>query len=260
MLVDPARREQGRDVLRGLGYVDASEQLGIDDVGGVVHAETWAGMTAGSDRELAIDFHHWLPGAGTEPGAVWREIWPSRSQIELEGQPVAVPSRAALALGIATHLAQHGPEYEKGIRDLTVALERWPAELWRQSAGLAQRIGATEVFAAGLRLTTEGADMARELQLPDTTQLDWEIRNRHSRPRGTFHLDAVLGAGSLRERLGVVRRALFPRRAWIVSQHPWAWQRGGIWVLAAYLVHLLRAPIWAARAVWFKRRRTRSGP
>src|SRR5436309_975913 len=46
VLVAPADRATTRRTLSELGYFDAHEPLGIDDVGGVVHAETWLGGPA----------------------------------------------------------------------------------------------------------------------------------------------------------------------------------------------------------------------
>jgi hypothetical protein len=116
--------------------------------------------------------------------------------------------------------------------------------------------GAMEAFAAGLRLVPEGADLARALDLPATDRVDWEIRNSSLRPRGTFHLRAFVNAGGVGAGLAVLRRSLFPKRAWIVTEHPWAY-RGGWRVLAAYALHIAYAPLWALRAWRFSRRSPR---
>ena len=60
------------------------------------------------------------------------------------------------------------------------------------------------------------------------------------------------------ERVRAVRRALLPSRAWILFQYPAA-QRGGVWLIAARAHHLLRAPLWAARALRYRREARRAG-
>jgi hypothetical protein len=159
-------------------------------------------------------------------------------------------------MGIALHAAQHGPRYEKGLAELVLGLERWPPDVWEAAADLAARTGAVEAFAAGLRLVPEGADRARALDLPSTDRADWEIRNAEARPRGTFHLRAFLDADTTSARLSLLRRSLFPKRAWVVGEYPWA--RRGWWrVPVAYALHLARAPVWTLRAWRFRRRSPR---
>jgi hypothetical protein len=180
-----------------------------------------------------------------------------RQTVEVNGHAIAAPGRAALAFHIATHAAQHGPGYGKGIRDLDLALKRWPGEVWAQAAQLAREIDALDSFAAGLRLNPTGAHAAVSLGLPATPELDWEVRNLAARPRGRFHLHALRAARTTPARLAIVRRALLPSREWIVRDYRWAW-RGGVTLWLAYLLHILRAPLWALRAAGFARRRGRS--
>jgi hypothetical protein len=159
---------------------------------------------------------------------------------------------------LATHAAQHGPAVVKHLHELELALALWPDEVWEQAALLAGEIGATDAFAAGLRLCHQGVAVATALGLPRTDELDWSIRHRGERPRGTFHLQAFVEAQTPLEHLDVLRRSLLPRRAWIIQQHPWA-RPGGWRVLAAYGLQLAKAPAWAARAWRFRRRVRRAG-
>jgi len=159
-------------------------------------------------------------------------------------------------LHVATHATQHGLRHGGPIEDLTLALERWSRDIWRGAATLAAEIGATAAFAAGLRLVPGGAVRASELRLPATSGHLWTIANRDKRPRGTFHLEAFTGARGARERLLVLCRSLFPRREWIAWQYPWA-RKTGARLIVARSLHLLRAPIWAAKA-WRFRQQARS--
>ena len=172
--------------------------------------------------------------------------------IELAGCPVAVLGRDGMALQLALHVAQHGPGGARALADLTRGLERWRPEDWRAAARLGEALEATQTFAAGLRLLPQGAVMAQELGLPPTAELTWAIMNKGDRPRGTFHLRAFSEASGWRGRAEVLGRALFPSRAWIVSQFPWA-RGGGVVLAAGYVAHLLRTPVWAARAWRFSR-------
>jgi hypothetical protein len=159
-------------------------------------------------------------------------------------------------MGVALHAAQHGPRYAKGLAELVLGLARWPADVWQAAAELATRTSALEAFAAGLRLVPEGAALAHALDLPATDRADWEIRNASARPRGTFHLRAFSEAEGTSARLGVLRRSLLPKRAWIVSQYGWA-GRGGWRIPVAYGMHVASAPLWALRAWRFGRRSPR---
>ena len=258
LLVAPDDLDAAEATLRGLGYENASSALGIDDIGGVVHADTWIRATPGSNDQAMIDLHRWLPGARATPGKAWEALAARRTWIEIEGRQAAVLDRAGQAMHLATHAAQHGPAFPKHVDELALALERWPADVWDSAALLAQEIDATEAFAAGLRLVPEGAEVAERLALRSTAELDWTIRHRHARPRGTFHLQALADARGARERVRILRRSLLPSQAWIMHQHPWA-RAGGLRVIAAYGAHLARAPGWAARAWLFRGRARRAG-
>jgi Uncharacterised nucleotidyltransferase len=256
LLVSPADLPRARRALTGAGYNHAEEVFGIDDMGEILHAETWSrGVDAGPGGPLLVDLHWRLPGCEASADAAWEVLAPRRSSIELNGRETAVLDREGLALHLAIHAAQHGPDDLKAIGDLTRGLERWPLALWRAAAALAAELEATPAFAAGLRLVPIGAERADELGLPPTDELDWAIRHRDLRPRGTFHLEALARARGVRGRADVLRRWLLPTRQWIAWQYPWA-ARSRVRLFAAYGAHLLRTPVWAMRA-WRYRSRER---
>jgi hypothetical protein len=252
LLVAPAHAESAEAVLHARGYRSSKERLGIDEVGtSVAHADTW--LSPADARPHELDVHRRLPGLDAAPETAWEALWPSRGTIELAGRRIPVPARSAQALQLATHAAQHGPGYFKGLRELRMAMERWPLEVWQDAAGLARRLDAVAPLAAGLRLTPEGTRLAGQLELPVDSALEWEIEHARERPRGTFHAEAFGEAETMRERLGLLRRALFPKRRWLAVEYRWA-ERGPLQAVAAYVLHLARVPIWAARAWWFRRR------
>jgi hypothetical protein len=169
-----------------------------------------------------------------------------------------VLDRGGQAMHLAMHASQHGPRVTKHVDELTLALERWAAPVWDSAVVLAREIDAVEAFAAGLRLLPQGEAEAARLGLAAPAELDWKIQHRWSRPRGTFHLEAMTEANGLGERLQILRRSLLPRHAWITYEHPWA-QGGRVRVIVAYGLHLARAPVWAARAWIFTLRARRAG-
>ncbi|HEX6391271.1 MAG TPA: nucleotidyltransferase family protein, partial [Solirubrobacteraceae bacterium] len=252
VLVSPAGLEAARGVIAGLGYANADAGIGLDDVGGVATAETWARPSG-----LMIDLHWQLPGAQAAPADVWRALSQRRALIAVGGRALATLDAPGLALHVALHAAQHGTRYPGPIADLERGVDRWPRDVWAGAHALAVDIGADDVFAAGLRLMPAGEALAGALGLPAARDAAWAIERRYERPRGTFHLEALAGASTLRERASVMRRSLLPRREWIRWEYPWA-RRGAAHVVAAYAVHLARTPAWALRALRFRRERRRA--
>lgn len=242
VLVAPASLALVRRTLADLGYENRSEQTGIDNVLGAVHAEVW--MRSG---DAVVDLHWQLPGCGADPQTTWDVLYAGRTAIELGGRSIAVPGRKGLAMHLAMHAAAHGPSGGMALGDLSRGLERWPLDLWAAAARLAVTLDAAPTFAAGLRLLPRGADMARALGLEPTPRMSWTILHADLRPRGTFHLRALMTAGNPRAYASILRRSLLPRSVWIAREFPWA-RRGRLAMTVGYAAHLLRAPLWALRA------------
>jgi hypothetical protein len=248
LLVSRDRLDTARGVLAELGYVDISGGLGIDAELGGLTAETWTG-TGGTPLDgLTVDLHWQLEGAGVAPEATWELLAAHRGTVEIDGRVVATLDTPGLAMHVAIHVAQHGPGYPQPVADLERALARWPPATWREAEARARELAALRAFAAGLRAIPAGAAMADSLGLPEAEAID-----RAHRPRGTFHLDALARARTAGERAAVVRTALFPPREWIAWQYTWTGRRGPR-LVAGYVVHVLRAPLWALRAWRFRRR------
>jgi hypothetical protein len=255
LLVAPRDLGRAMDVLSALGFKRAVAPH-TDDTGRTQHGESWTRMDQGG--AVWIDLHWRLDGCDAPGDVIWSALEATRGSIDLHGRKTAIPGDGGLALHLALHAAHHGRDGAKAMGDLARGVERWPLGVWRSAARLAEAMQGIPAFAAGLRLQPEGAEIATELGLPPTAELDWEIRHRSARPRGTFHLRAISNAGGVRERLSVLRRSLLPTRAWILWEFPWAARRRPL-LAVAYLLHVLRAPLWAGRAVTFRWRARRAG-
>ena len=243
-------------VLDDMGYRNVTELQGVDDVAGILHAQMWA-QSVPEFGNLSVDLHWLLYGCEAPPQLVWETLSARHIFIDVAGRRVRTLDRPGLALHLALHTAQHGPDDLKAAADLNRGLERWSPEVWCQAADLAAELRAVEAFAAGLRLVPGGDLLARRLELPAAEVLLWQIAHRGERPRGTFHLQAFTEARGLSERMKLLRRSLLPRRAWIVWEQPQAARsRGRLFV--AYCAHILRAPAWAARAWRFRRRKPKA--
>jgi len=251
VLLAPDNRRAAGAVLSNVGYENLSEREGVHDLVGILSAETWF-----RPYGVPVDLHWQLPGCQAPWQDVWRTLYEGRDVIQLAGRAVEILGTPGLALHVATHVAQHGSDDLKAMADLTRAIDRWPFEEWREAAGLAASVDATDAFAAGLRLVPEGAALAAELELPSTDRLMWKIQHRDARPRGTFHLEALSRARGLRGRVEVVRRSLFPTPAWIAWEYSTNGSRARL--IIGYASHLARAPTWAARAWRYARQERRA--
>jgi hypothetical protein len=250
VLLGPGARGRAASVLERLGFENATAAAGVDDFTGAVPAETWM-----RDRDLPVDLHTRFPGAGAPADETWRHLTQGLQAIVVNGQELPVFGRPALALHLAVHAAQHGPNDPKAIGDLRRGLSRWSSSDWQAAAVLAERLEAVGPFGAGLRLVPAGEDLAAGLDLPPSAGAAWEIEHRWTRPRGNFHLAALEGVRHPGDLIALLRRALLPRPEWIVREFRWA-GRGRTMLAAGYVRHALRLPCWTARA-WSYRRRMR---
>ncbi len=155
LLVAPTDLDAGRRALAELGYAN-SERGGLDDVAGIMHSELWSQALESKMVQLMVDLHWRLAGCEAPADVIWKVLGRRRAWIELDGRSVPVLAHDGLALHLATHAAQHGPDDIKAIADLARGLERWDPEVWRSAADLAEQVDGAAAFAAGLRLTAPG--------------------------------------------------------------------------------------------------------
>ena len=196
---------------------------GVDDVGGVVHAPhvdtdlgrcRWSTCTAGWPAPRSRRRPHGTRSLRAGRGSRWA-VGARRSSTGRGRRctwPCTLPSTALRTSGSSAS-----------------SRWRWSAgrptsgTLPRSSPGRSARPRRSRPACACCRGVPR---RPRRLGLPSTAELDWKIRHRAARPRGTFHVQALAEADGLRERLRILRRALLPSRAWLMHEHAWARQGG----------------------------------
>jgi Uncharacterised nucleotidyltransferase len=228
LLVAPADHARGGEVIAGLGYVDYTDF----DHAGRVHASQW--MRA--DKGIAIDLHHRLTGTRGDP-QVFRTLCDSTETIQLGSEQVETLGPDARAVVLALHAAQHGATSTKPLVDLRRGLERLDDHAWRRAAELADRLGATEAFAAGLRILAPGAELAERLGLG--TGASVEVHLRAAGATVALGLMGILEPRTWRSRVVMLRRELVPSRGFMRVWQPLA-RRGQIGMAAAYAWR----PLW----------------
>ncbi|HVW47988.1 MAG TPA: nucleotidyltransferase family protein [Solirubrobacterales bacterium] len=178
----------------------------------------------------AVDLHLTLFGIEAAPAEVWAAFTAEAVPLEVGGVQVAVPSYRARALHIAMHAVQHGGDaHPKPMRDLELALERVPREVWAEALELARELRAEAAFAAGLGLTGRGRSLAAAI---GATSAPRSARAR-LRVEGTPLAEGFLelAATRRRDRLALLLAVLIPRPSFMRWWTPLA--RRGIRGLAA---------------------------
>jgi hypothetical protein len=234
LLVKPGDMGVAEEVAHELGYV----RHGLETIEGDWQRHALV-MTRGDGATL--DLHRTLLGVNVSDGELWSAISARTEDIDLGGKTVTMPGEEARAVVLALHAAKDGGRVAKVRRDLYRAAERVSIETWIAAARLADELGASRAFAAGLRRDPSSARIADALGLGAAIPFEVAIR-----PDGAPPL-AVGMASSLRDHgyLGTARitlRKLFPPPAYVRAWSPRA--RSGGWGLAVAYVH---RPFWVLR-------------
>jgi hypothetical protein len=190
---------------------------------------------------VSIDLHRTLSGAAAPPERVWAALRSHADRVTLGGVQADVPDATAVALLVSLHAAHHGPGVEKGVSELGRALDRLPAETWREAAALAERLDAAPALAAGLALEPRGVELAGRLGLPSQRPVDVALR-ASTPPPLALGLDWLSRTPGLRAKTGLVLRTAFPTPGAMRAWRPWA-RRGPFALAGAYGTH----PLWLVR-------------
>lgn len=208
------------------------ERLGFSDyLGPMAHPRMESFASTGFLRgEQNVDLHCAIHGLDGDMETVW-ETFSSGPRQLIGGAQLRVPPRAAVLLHVALHAAHHHGE-GKSLEDLRRAVSLASEAEWREALELARQHEGVAAFAAGLRLSDEGAALARRLGVEHVSSSTQQIR--HERVPTAEALNALLAPGtSLASKLRTVLHELFPSPKFMRWRSPLA-QRGTLGLLASY--------------------------
>jgi hypothetical protein len=225
LLVPPSKLTEAETVLAQYGFRAAH---------GDEHAHEWVRPRDG----MVVDLHDTVVGFGLAPDELWRGLVGETEPMRIGGHDTDVLRAPARALHLALHASQHGVEVGAALDDLRRALERLPEDTWREAAGLAERLRATPAFAAGLRLTPQGAEVAERLGLPVQISAEIALRAR-TPPPVALGLQQLAATRGLRRKLAFLASELAPPPPFMRARFGFA-RRGRIGLAAAYAWR----PVW----------------
>ena len=234
LLVRPGAEDAAAGVLAGLGFVPELDERKMP-AWWRGHALIW--FRPGD--KAYVDVHRTIPGVQVDSERLWETLSAQTERVLVGGFPARALRIPGRALHVALHAAQHGwPQQRAVLRRAVVQMDEAG---WREAAELAESLGATAAFAAGLRLVPAGKTLADRLGLPSEGQIDVALRASAARPEAlTF--EQLRRARGLRARLAIVRYKLAPPPTFMRKWSPSA-QRGGLGLAAAYL----QRPFWLLR-------------
>ncbi len=207
LLVDPARFGDAQRALAELGYDVPLADAASCEIGPNT-------TTLRTPDGVKIDLHHRLIGTPSEPPERCWEVLNTRAIpfVLVTGMEVRALDVPARTMHLALHVAQNGPRDAKPMADLRRGLAQVGADGWRAAAAIAERLGATQAFAEGLRLCNEGALLADQLGLPSAQRnLEMELRLT-SAPFESLFFARLADTPGLRAKAALVCRKLWPTR------------------------------------------------
>ena len=232
LLVRPDDHEAVTRVLRGLGFVSGLDPTTMP-AWWREHDHSWR---RDQDHEI-IDIHTTLPGVGVDDDRAWTLLSAGSEEIPVGGyraRALAIPARA---LHLALHAAHHGPGWVMGFADLERALEQCAEVTWTAAAALANQLGATPAFLAGLSLVPAGRALAERLGVVAAPSLDVLLVGDRARSPA-LTLERFARADDWRTCLSIVRHKLFPPPTFMRHWSPLA-RRGRLGLVIAYVRRLL---------------------
>ena len=234
LLVRPADHHSARAVLERLGFVPEVEEARMPHWWRE-HAVGW--LRPGDSA--AVDIHRSLPGVAGGDEELWDAVASPPRLITVGGAEVATLPEPGLALHVALHAAQHGPDWGGAVTtDLERALAQTGDETWRAAADLARRVDAVAAFATGLRVSEQGRALADRLGLPHTRPADVALRLGGA-PPVALGFEQLARAGSAGARLRILARKFVPPPTFVRNWRPAA---------ARSRTHLILAYLW--RPLW----------
>ena len=248
LLVSPVELSRAESITAALGFHPlASESTRIQRES---HHERWYRAA----DNVCVELHRGFQGVEAADTDFWEELARGSEPMSLGDGDMAVqvPSLTARTLLVGLHAAASAPK-ETPLEDLRRALRQVPVETWQEAAVLARRLRAEPVFAAGLSLVPEGADLASRLRLGGALSAEVLLWSSPATAMGFERLARTPGlAGKVR----YIARELAPPRELLRERDPLA-RHGAAGIVAAYVVRPLRLATQAPRGfrAWRSARR-----
>lgn len=242
LLVRSDARDRAEGLLRELGFVRVdrdADWLGPEPQ----YAHTFRRMRDGA----LVDLHWRLSGATAAPARQWTSISARTHQVEIGGCSIAVLDAATSAMLVALHTAHHGTGFPRALTDLDRAVEQFELTVWVQAAELARDLGASEPFAAGLRLIPAGDALADRMRLVRPASVEMWLKT-NPRGHGAWVIDRFAQTRSVRGRLWLCLRVLVPAPAVMRTSFPLA-RRGRAGLALTYALRPVRLAVHAAPAL-----------
>src|SRR4051794_4874409 len=208
LLVAPTDLERAGAALRAAGF-DLRRDHRERPLLAEPHAQEWRRR-----RHEHVDLHWRLTGAGAAPTRAWKLLSAHAQPITVGDMLGVGLDRAGLAVVVTLHAAHHsrnGETLQKALEDLSRALTQFDLDTWTTASDLALAIEAHDVFRAGLSLTPQGEEIARQLGLP---RVPARLQREMSAPRpGQRGLENLADARTVRGRTRALRPLLLPPAA-----------------------------------------------
>ena len=250
LLVAPGDVESAEAILSSLGFAGHFDDHGMPD--------WWRGHAGAWVREhdgVTVDLHRTLPGIGVDPDVAWPILSRDTARVRVAGRDVPALSLPARGLHVALHAFQHGAGWDRPTDELDRAVATADTELWIAAAALAAELDATDAFAAGLRLTRAGRELAERLRLPEVRSARIVLQGG-TPPPTALGFEQLARAGGTRARLAMAWRQLVPPAAYMRLSDPRA-GNGRLALARAYLRRLGRLRhVPRGFAAWLAARRS----
>jgi hypothetical protein len=236
LMVEPAQFDRAERCLEEIGFTPAETTHERAD-----HHENWVSP---GRYPAQLELHRTLFLLTVPPELVWQRLNSGHETISVAGMPVAVPDVAARALIVALHAAQHGRRATTPVEDLEQAIRRGSLPVWKRAAALARELRCLPAFSAGLRLSPQGAELARQLGIAaERTSRSLRLSTATA-PDTATGIDTLLITSGFLPRLRFIGRELVPSRSFMRATYPLA-KRGRAGLIGAYLMR----PIYLAVAL-----------
>ena len=195
LLIPPQALERAAALLATLGYVAHMPKANSVEL--TAHSRNFVHRDG-----VVLDLHTRLSGANATEDAVWEALSQGADIILLEDHAVKICGLHARIVIVVLHAAQHGQHESKPMEDLHRMGRCVSTKDLVVAAQMADDIGATESFAAGLCLDPHLRELAPHLaRLPVSLSVRARMAGMHHKPGGAKIVAARSGDWPSRLRL-----------------------------------------------------------